>query len=182
MKPVAFVDVENCTNFQLSGEADEYEAIYIACHFDTPYPILEQTKGLPQVFCSYHTEAQKNKADDHLFFFLTQALARFNGHPVWLYTNDKKLRARFQSACHKAETAFHCCPFKFYKDHIGMIIHELTKMKKKARPDSTVDLGLFIQAIFDDIETYHLSPTEMRRRLAKEGLISVKDNFVLYNF
>lgn len=182
MKPVVFIDIENCTNFQLAGEADQYEAIYVSCHFGKTYPLLEQIEGLSQVFCSFHTDYRKNRADDQLVFFLSQAIIRFKNHPIWLYTNDKYLRARFQSACHKAGVTFHCCPFKFYRDYMGLIIHELTKIKKNARPHDIVELSLYIQTIFDDMEVYHLDPSLMRRRLTQAGLISVKECFVLYNF
>lgn len=181
-KPIVFVDVENCTNFQLSGEAYEYEAIYVSCHFGVHYPLLDQIKGLPNSFISYHTDVEKDGADNNLYFFLLQAIVRFHKSPVMLYTNDKGLRSRFQSICHKYCIEITCRSFKFYSNYAGLIIHELSKDKKKNRPDNVMDLSLFIQGIFDDLEIYHLSPSTMRRRLEQDDLISTKDTFVLYNF
>lgn len=180
--PVVFIDIENCTNFQLPGDPTDYAAIYIACYIDHYYTILTQVKGLQHSYIHRFLEKGEDKADDVICFLVKQAAARFKGRDFILFSNDKGLISRFYSICHKHGIKGRNKAFYFYADFVGLVRNELSKSKKKNRPDNIIELTFFIQNIFDDIEVYHLSPALMRRRLQEDGLIDVVDNFVTYNF
>lgn len=181
-KPVIFIDIENCTNFQLSGEADDYAGICIACRENVNYPIIEQVDGLPQSVLYTFSEPGKDKADNLLLEMVKNTIAMKSHNYLILQTNDLKLRSRFQRLCDKAMLRYKCIPFKFYGDYVGLFINELSKQKQKYRPDNLFDLTLFLQNVFDDLEVYHLSPSAMRRKMESEGLIEIRNNYVTYKF
>ncbi|MCF2902264.1 hypothetical protein L1267_17990 [Pseudoalteromonas sp. OFAV1] len=185
-KKIVFIDIENCPKFQLPGTPEDYVAIFIVCKEGVEYPILDQVNGLDNAFVKKYKVSVPDKADGLLLDLMNQSLDLIEKMGLLsfcfeLITNDKKFRGKARSLCHKRCVQIKCSNFFSYENYIGPLIHEITKVKKRFRPQGRLELISLLTDFLEDHEIYHLEPHVMLKKMDSKDIVHVRGNFVTYN-